>query len=125
MKISMKLWHRSVWHHACSMLEICYGENIWQCSWFEISLNAFLWSTILQRQVLIIIKLFFISFHTFWNELCSCVILTFSEGFFVLSCYMVSLCALTVNRFKFLYSQPYPQQRLFQKIILSGNPQCR
>ena len=40
---------------ACGMLDICYGENLWQRSWLEIRLKAFHQSTILQKQFIIII----------------------------------------------------------------------
>ena len=40
---------------ACGMSEIGDGEDLWQCSWLEIKLNAFCWSTIPQKQFIIII----------------------------------------------------------------------
>ena len=38
------------------MSEICDGEDLWQCSQLKIRLNAFRWSTIPQKQIIIIIS---------------------------------------------------------------------
>ena len=35
---------------ACSVSQICDGEDLWQWSWLEIRLNAFRWSSIPQKQ---------------------------------------------------------------------------
>ena len=40
---------------ACGMLEICDAEDLWHWSRLEIMLNAFRWSTIPQKQFIIII----------------------------------------------------------------------
>ena len=40
---------------ACSVSEIHYGENLRQWSWLGIRLNTFFWSTIPQKQFIIII----------------------------------------------------------------------
>ena len=34
-------------------MEICDGEDIWQWPWLEIRLNAFRWSTIPQKELII------------------------------------------------------------------------
>ena len=73
--LAVLLWHHSVvvittaQHHSptpglsfCTssnpghdLLEICDGENLWQWSWLEIRLNAFIRSTIPQKEFTIII----------------------------------------------------------------------
>ena len=73
--LAVLLWHHgvavitTVQHHSptpglsfCTssnpghgLLEICGGENLWQWSWLEIRLKAFIWSTIPQIEFTIII----------------------------------------------------------------------
>ena len=39
---------------GCNVLDIHNGEDLWLWSWLEIRLNAFRWSTMLQKQFIII-----------------------------------------------------------------------
>ena len=53
---------------APSVLEISDGEDLWQWSQLEIRLNAFRWSTIPQKQFIIIIIIIIIS-SILWSVL--------------------------------------------------------
>ena len=54
---------------ACSMSEIHDGEDLWQWSQLEIRLNPFCWSTIPQKQFIIIINSFFPHTARLWISL--------------------------------------------------------
>ena len=63
---------------ACGMSEIQDGDDLWQCSWLEIRLNAFCWWTIPQKQfiniIIIIIIIIIMAFRRNGKNFLSAII---------------------------------------------------
>ena len=76
---------------ACSVPEICHDENLWQWSLLERRLNTFRWSTILQKQFIIIFVITFsILVFTAKTVLCYIVCVLYLVSVFMLFLQQVS-----------------------------------
>ena len=82
---------------ACSVSEIGNGEDLWQWSWLEIRLYAFLWSTITQKQLIITIIIIISSFvfaisFLIWDKFSPCCL--FSSFYAFLWAFSFSILSL-------------------------------